>query len=74
MQLCCIESAFFNILKSASEYKRLEGIDRADAGIRKPKLLEKHARGAARNGRWQTKFLKRSQYYTTRLKDVLSVR
>ena len=50
------------VQKAVDEINRRHGRDTVRFGIVQP------------NGRWQTKFLKRSQCYTTRLKDVLCVR
>ena len=50
-----------SLLKAIDEINRRHGRDTVRFGVVQPK------------GRWQTKFLKRSQCYTTRLKDVLCV-
>jgi DNA polymerase V len=50
------------VLKAVDEINRRHGRDTVRFGAVEPQ------------GRWQTKFLKRSQCYTTRLKDVLCVK
>jgi DNA polymerase V len=50
------------VMKAVDEINRRHGHDTVRFGVAQPK------------GRWQTKALKRSQCYTTRLKDVLYVR
>jgi DNA polymerase V len=50
------------VLKAMDEINRKHGRDTVRFGAAQP------------NGRWQTKFLKRSQCYTTCLKDVLCLR
>lgn len=50
------------VLKAIDEINSKHGRDTVRFGAMQP------------NGRWQTKFLKRSRCYTTRLKDVLYVR
>ena len=49
------------VLKAVDEINREHGRDTVRFGVALPK------------SRWQTKFLKRSKCYTTRLKDVLCV-
>jgi DNA polymerase V len=50
------------VMKAVDEINRRHGHDTVRFGVAQPK------------GRWQTKALKRSQCYTTRLKDVLCIR
>jgi DNA polymerase V len=49
------------VMKAVDEINRRHGHDTVRFGVAQPK------------GRWQTKCLKRSQCYTTRLKDVLCI-
>jgi DNA polymerase V len=50
------------VMKAVDEINRRHGHDTVRFGVAQPK------------GRWQTKCLKPSQCYTTRLKDMLCIR